>query len=51
MFLSTMPLWLSGSILVGMTRLVAMSGPALIRRRSSEALHFVLDEFGEPKHP
>jgi Protein of unknown function (DUF4239) len=33
MFLSTMPLWLSGIILVGMTTLVAMSGPALIRRR------------------
>lgn len=33
MFLSTMPLWLSAIILVGMTTLVAMSGPALIRRR------------------
>jgi len=33
MFLSTMPLWLSDIILVGMTTLVAMSGPALIRRR------------------
>lgn len=33
MFLTTMPLWLSGIILVGMTTLVAMSGPALIRRR------------------
>src|SRR3954454_8241510 len=33
MFLSKMPLWLSGIILVGMTMLVAMSGPALIRRR------------------
>jgi hypothetical protein len=33
MFLSTMPLWLSGMILVA--------------RRTA----FVLDEFGEPKHP
>jgi hypothetical protein len=33
MFLSKMPLWLSGIILVGMTMLVAMSGPPLIRRR------------------
>jgi hypothetical protein len=33
MFLSTLPLWLSGIILVGMTTLAAMSGPALIRRR------------------
>ena len=33
MFLNKMPFWLSGIILVGMTMLVAMSGPALIRRR------------------
>ncbi|MBV8851196.1 MAG: DUF4239 domain-containing protein [Methylobacteriaceae bacterium] len=33
MFLSTLPLWLSAIILVGLTTLVAMSGPALIRRR------------------
>jgi hypothetical protein len=28
-----MPLWVSGPLLVGMTTLIAMSGPALIRRR------------------
>jgi DMSO reductase anchor subunit len=33
MFLSTMPLWLSGIILVGLSTLLAMSGPALIGRR------------------
>jgi hypothetical protein len=32
MFLSTMPLWLSGIIIVDVTTLIVMSGPALIRR-------------------
>ena len=35
MFLSTQPLWLSGILLVGLTTLVAMVGPVLVRRRVS----------------
>jgi hypothetical protein len=33
MLLTTLPLWLSGILLVGLPALVAMSGPVLIRRR------------------
>ena len=35
MFLSTQPLWLSGILLVGLTTLVAMVSPVLVRRRVS----------------
>ena len=31
-FLNTLPLWLSGALLVGLTTLLAMAGPVLIRR-------------------
>lgn len=34
-FLNTLPLWLSGALLVGLTTLLAMAGPVLIRRRVS----------------
>jgi hypothetical protein len=34
-FLTTAPLWLAGLILVGMTTLIAMLGPLVIRRRMS----------------
>ena len=37
MFLTTLPLWLSGMLLVGLPTLVAMFGPILIRRRVSFA--------------
>jgi Protein of unknown function (DUF4239) len=32
-FLTTQPLWLSAALLVGLTTLIAMCGPALVRRR------------------
>ncbi len=32
-FLTTKPLWLSAALLVGLMTLIAMSGPALVRRR------------------
>ena len=35
MFLTTRPLWLSALLLVGLTTLVAMTGPVLVRRRVS----------------
>jgi hypothetical protein len=31
-FLTTQPLWLSGALLVGLTTLIAMAGPVLVRR-------------------
>ena len=34
-FLTTQPLWLSATLLVGLTTLLAMAGPVLIRRRVS----------------
>ena len=34
-FLTTQPLWLSFSLLLGLTTLVAMAGPVLVRRRIS----------------
>jgi|SRR5271168_3511688 len=34
-FLTTAPLWLAGLVLVGLTTLIAMMGPPLIRRRMS----------------
>src|ERR1700693_125550 len=33
MFLATQPLWVSGILLVGVTTLVAMLGPVIVRRR------------------
>jgi hypothetical protein len=36
-FLTTQPLWLSGAILVGLTTLIAMAGPVVVRRRVSLA--------------
>ena len=33
MFFTTQPLWLSGILLVGLTTLIAMVGPVLVRRR------------------
>jgi hypothetical protein len=35
MFLTVLPLWISGILLIGLPILVAMSGPVLIRRRVS----------------
>jgi hypothetical protein len=35
MFLTTLPLWVSGILLVGLTTFVAMLGPVLVRRRVS----------------
>jgi Na+/proline symporter len=34
-FLTTAPLWLAGLVLVGLTTLIAMMGPLVIRRRMS----------------
>src|SRR5690349_20738036 len=34
-FLTTQPLWLSGTLLIGVATLIAMAGPILVRRRVS----------------
>src|SRR6476619_4597353 len=34
-FLTTQPLWLSGILLVGLTTIIAMFGPIVVRRRVS----------------
>src|SRR3954468_13664197 len=34
-FLTTQPLWLTGTLLIGVATLVAMAGPILVRRRVS----------------
>ena len=34
-FLTTQPLWFSGIILVGLTTIIAMFGPVVVRRRVS----------------
>ena len=33
MFLTVLPLWVSGILLIGLPTLIAMGGPILIRRR------------------
>jgi Protein of unknown function (DUF4239) len=35
LFLTNQPLWLSGIVLIGLTTLIAMIGPAIVRRRVS----------------
>src|SRR3954470_15594423 len=35
MFLTVLPLWVSGILLIGLPTLIAMGGPILIRRRLS----------------
>jgi len=34
-FLTTVPLWLSGTLLLGVATLIAMASPVLVRRRVS----------------